>query len=115
VQRRWPSWRGKAVEPLARQSLEIACASGATPWPDVQEVGANRIYFLGSIKWLGTPFDRHDLADLLRGAAEVPGFTLGTSGLAIVSLSGTAPGVRPGQVDLEWGPDDIVSAWQSAT
>ena len=87
--------------------------------PEIDLVGADRapvasrIYYLGSIKWLGTPFDQHDLADLRRGAAEVPGFTAGLSGLVIVSLSGTGGSVRPGQVDLEWGPGDVVAAWPS--
>jgi uncharacterized protein len=135
VQRRWPAWRGKAVEPLVRQALETAAASGATPWPEAEAVGAwwnrqfdpeidlvgadrapvaSRIYYLGSVKWLGTPFDHHDLADLRRGAAEVPGFTAGLSGLVIVSLSGTGGSVRTGQVDLKWGPGDVVAAWASA-
>ena len=118
-----------------RLALELACVVGATPWPQVEAVGgwwnrkfdpevdvvgadrapiADRIYFAGSIKWLGTPFDQHDLAELMRGSAEVPGFTFGDTGVAVVSLSGIAPTVDPGRVDLRWGPDDVVSAWQSA-
>lgn len=133
VRRRWPAWRGRAVEPLVRQSLELAAAAGDLPWPEVETVGgwwnrrfdpevdlvgadrapvARRLRFAGSIKWLATPFDDHDLSELLRGAAQVPGFTPGSTGLAIVSLSGTAPSLRLDNVDLVWGADDLVSAWQ---
>lgn len=133
VQRRWAAWRGKAVEPLVRQSLDLAAASGDLPWPEVEYVGgwwnrrfdpeidlvgadraptARKLLFAGSIKWLGSPFDGHDLAALARGAVGVPGFIPGRTGLAIVSLSGTAAGLDLDAVDLVWGPSDIVSAWQ---
>ena len=39
IQRRWHSWRGRAVEPLVREGLELAAASGALPWPDAAVVG----------------------------------------------------------------------------
>ncbi|MDN5751507.1 MAG: AAA family ATPase, partial [Pseudonocardia sp.] len=39
IQRRWTSWRGRAGEPLGRQSLELACSDGALPFPDVRVVG----------------------------------------------------------------------------
>ncbi|MGH3767489.1 MAG: ATP-binding protein [Pseudonocardiaceae bacterium] len=134
VRRRWTAWRGRAVEPLVRQALELAAAAGELPWPEHDAVGAwwnrqfdpeidlvgadrrpvaQRILFAGSIKWLATPFDSHDLADLARGAARVPGFESGSSGLAVVSLSGATPGLEPDLVDLVWGPGDIVSAWGS--
>ncbi|MGH3751919.1 MAG: AAA family ATPase [Pseudonocardiaceae bacterium] len=134
VRRRWAAWRGRAVEPLVRQALELAAAAGELPWPDLDAVGgwwnrqfnpeidlvgadrpqvAQRILFAGSIKWLATPFDGHDLADLVRGAAQVPGFAADTTGLAVVSLSGATPGMDPDLVDLVWGPGDVVSAWGS--
>ncbi|WP_416219469.1 ATP-binding protein [Frankia sp. Cas4] len=133
VQRRWPAWRGRAVEPLVRESLELASASGASPWPDVETVGgwwnrqfdpevdlvgadrspvAQRLYVVGSVKWLGTPFDDHDLAELMRSAVAVPGFTLGGTGFAVVSLSGTNPGMDLTKVDLVWGPGDVLAAWR---
>lgn len=132
LERRWRSWRGKAVEPLIRESLELACAAGMTPWPAAEAVGgwwnrqfdpevdlvgadrapvAGHVYFAGSIKWLGTPFDGHDLAELRRGAFTVPGFAPAT-GLAAVSLSGIAPGLAD-DLQLWWGPDDVVGAWQA--
>ena len=32
-QSRWGSWRGRAVEPLVRASLEQATITGTLPWP----------------------------------------------------------------------------------
>jgi uncharacterized protein len=131
VRRRWTSWRGRAVEPLIRDALELAALAGALPWPEVMAVGgwwnrrfdpeidlvgadrgpvAQRIDFVGSIKWLSSAFDQRDLAAVRHGATQVPGFGPET-GLAVVSLSGVT-GV---DADLVWGPSDVVSAWSSAT
>lgn len=136
VERRWSAWRGRAVEPLVRQSLELAAIDGALPWsqvesvgawwnrqfdPEVDLVGADRapvarnISFVGSVKWLSSPFDRHDLADLTRSAPQVPGFTLGDTGLVVVSLSGIAPDLNTKAAGLLWGPDEVISAWGRAT
>jgi uncharacterized protein len=133
VQRRWATWRGRAVEPLIRQSLELAATSGALPWPDAESVGgwwnrqfnpevdligadrapvARRLYFAGSIKSLGTAFDQHDLAQLRQSAVLVPGFIPGETGLAVVSLSGISPGLDREQIELRWGPEDVISAWR---
>jgi uncharacterized protein len=133
VQRRWTAWRGRAVEPLIREALELAALAGALPWPDTEAVGgwwnrrfdpeidlvgadrapvARHVHFAGSVKWLGTPFDGHDLAALRRGAADVPGFTDAGAGLAVVTLSGLGPGLGAQELDLVWGPDDVVAAWR---
>jgi uncharacterized protein len=74
--------------------------------------GARRLYFAGSIKWLTTPFDRHDLAELARGVTAVPGYVPGEVDLAIVSLSGLAPDLDLSLVRLAWGPADVLAAWQ---
>ncbi len=39
VQRRWSSWRGKAVEPLVGDSLERAAIDDRFPFPGVPAVG----------------------------------------------------------------------------
>jgi hypothetical protein len=131
LKRRWPAWRGMAVEPLIRESLELACAAGATPWtaeavggwwnrkfdPEVDLVGADRspvahhLYFVGSVKWLSTPFDRHDLVALMTDASAVPGYAAAETGLVLVSLSGSRD-TDAGLVRLQWGPADVVGAWQ---
>ncbi|MBT0772924.1 ATP-binding protein [Kineosporia sp. J2-2] len=128
---RWSSWRGRAVEPLVRASLEQATVTGSVPWPQTQTVGgwwnrqfnpeidlvgadrgpiATEIYFCGSLKWLGTPFDAHDLRKLQEGAAEVPGFSPSRSGLMVVSRSGAH--LPDGAVDVVWTPEDVVDAWR---
>jgi uncharacterized protein len=133
VQRRWTSWRGRAVEPLVRSALELACADGSLPFPDVGAVGgwwnrrfdpevdivgadrgpiARRIDFAGSVKWLATPFDRHDLAALARSAGAVPGYEAGRTASVVVSMSGAVAGLGPGAVDVLWTADDVVAAWR---
>jgi uncharacterized protein len=135
IARQWQSWRGRAVEPVVREALANAAAAGALPWPDVGIVGgwwnrrfdpevdlvgadhgpvANRIAFAGSIKWLDAPFDPHHLSDLRRGVVSIPGFRPGSSGLAIVTASGTTSRLDLHGVDLVWGPDDIVGAWAAS-
>ena len=37
VTRRWPSWRGRAVEPVIREALSLAVAD--LPWPEAAAVG----------------------------------------------------------------------------
>ncbi|MEU5307992.1 ATP-binding protein [Streptomyces sp. NPDC021562] len=134
VERRWAAWRGRAVEPLIRQSLELAAASEGFPWPDTAVVGgwwnrrfapeidlvgadrapvAGTVSFAGSVKWLGTPFDHHDLSALVQGAAEIPGFLSSGAGLAVVSLSGTTAAVAADRVGLVWGPAEVIAAWES--
>lgn len=134
VARRWSSWRGRAVEPLVREALGLAAAAGELPWPDVVEVGgwwnrqfdpevdlvgvdrgpvAKRVLFAGSVKWLATPFDGRDLSALVNGAAAVPGFESGASGLAVVSLSGATADLDRDGVGLWWGAPDVLAAWRS--
>lgn len=133
VERRWTSWRGRAVEPLIRESLELAAAAGTLPWPQVEAVGgwwnrrfdpevdlvgadkapvASKIYFVGSVKWLTDAFDRRDLHALRRTAAEVPGYVESETGLAVVSLSGATDGLDLSANDAMWGPADVVDAWR---
>lgn len=132
--RRWTTWRGRAVEPLVREALELAALSDALPWSDVRAVGgwwnrrfdpevdlvgadrspvASHVHFAGSIKWLNTRFDRHDLVDLVRQADQVPGLDRDRSGLVIVSLSGLDESVAADSVDLVWRASDVIDAWRT--
>ncbi|MDT0341516.1 AAA family ATPase [Streptomyces litchfieldiae] len=134
VRRRWATWRGRAVEPLVRESLEIAAVAGALPWPEVETVGgwwnrrfspeidlvgadrspvARQLFFVGSVKWLASPFDHHDLAALRRDAIAVPGFVPGSTGLAVATLSGTDDRVADADLDLVWGSGEIIGAWRA--
>ncbi|MEV4637175.1 ATP-binding protein [Actinoplanes sp. NPDC049548] len=128
---RWTRWRGRAVEPLIRTSLEQATVTGILPWPQAQVVGgwwnrqfdpeidlvgadrapvASQIHFCGSVKWLGTPFDTRDLHQLQEGARRIPGFADSHTGLIVVSRSGAD--LPADAVDAVWGPGDVVAAWQ---
>ncbi|GAA3749770.1 AAA family ATPase [Salinactinospora qingdaonensis] len=133
IRRRWDSWRGRAVEPLVREALALAALAGDLPWEDVEAVGgwwnrkfdpevdvvggdhapvARHIRFTGSIKWLESAFDHHDLSRLDRSLAQVPGVDPDRTGRVVVSRSGLAPGLGLGSDDLVWGPEDVVAAWR---
>ncbi|MFD5112164.1 hypothetical protein ACFWNG_07620 [Streptomyces sp. NPDC058391] len=117
---------------MIRESLELAAAAGDFPWPETEVVGgwwnrrfspeidliggdrapvARTLFFAGSVKWLGRPFDHHDLAALEQGAAQMPGFAPDTGGLVVATLSGTTGITGTDRVDLVWGPRDVVAAW----
>lgn len=126
IERSWSAWRGRAVEPLVRESLERSLPDDRWPdtevvggwWnrqnnPEIDLVGADRapvaraVHFLGSIKWLERRFDRSALDQLVRDRAAVPGTDEGTP-LVAVSRAGFAPDLP---LALAWGPDDLVRAW----
>lgn len=133
IRRQWDAWRGKAVEPVVRQSLEMAALDGVLPWRDVEAVGgwwnrrfdpevdlvgadrapiAGAVSFVGSIKWLSSPFDGHDGSALRRSAPHVPGYVDGRTGLVVATRSGVAPGTDL-DVDVVWRPEDVLAAWQT--
>ena len=130
VQRRWQTWRGRAVEPVIREAL--GRAADAMIWPDAVAVGgwwnrsfdpeidivgadrspvATQVYYAGSVKWLNRPFDGRDLAELLRGAMSIPGYSPGVTGLVAVSAGGVATGTAD-QLALCWGPEEVAAAYE---
>ncbi|MEU5942385.1 DUF234 domain-containing protein [Micromonospora sp. NPDC047548] len=121
----WTSWRGRAIEPVVRESLRrlpaghlpdgTAVVGGywtRTNDPEIDLVGADRgpvarrITFVGSVKWLeNRPFDTHDLGRLLAHRARMPGADEHVEPV-VVSRGGTAvDGVRA----LSAG--DLLTAW----
>ncbi|MGH3265502.1 MAG: DUF234 domain-containing protein, partial [Trebonia sp.] len=128
IERAWPSFRGRAVEPIVRESLLRLTPDTDWPrtgavgswWnrqnnPEVDLVGADRspltkrIDFVGSIKWHeGKLFGTREYNQLARDAIEVPGVTHDTS-LVAVSRTGFADNVSPAAA---WGPEDLLRAWQ---
>jgi AAA+ ATPase superfamily predicted ATPase len=127
IERAWPSWRGRAVEPVVRQSLlrllpdtrwaETGALGG---WwnrdnkPEIDLVGtdrspvASRIDFTGSVKWYDSkPFTRHDYDQLARDVTAIPGATPDTP-LVAVSRTGFADNLP---LAATWGPDDLIRAW----
>lgn len=85
--------------------------------PEIDLIGADQspiarhILFTGSIKWLITPFDRHDLAAHHAAATQVPGYEYGSTGTAVASLSGTDLPAEHA-VNVTWGPEQVVDAWK---
>ncbi|SEU33360.1 ATP-binding protein [Nonomuraea wenchangensis] len=127
IGRSWTSWRGRAVEPVIRETLARALPDD--DWPGTEEVGgwwnrqnnpevdlvgadrgpvASEVHFVGSIKWLeNRPFDRHDHEELVRSKPFVPG-TGDRTPLVAVSRAGAEPGLP---LDRVWSPEDLVAAW----
>ncbi|MGO4616908.1 ATP-binding protein [Nocardia sp. 2YAB30] len=127
IERSWTAWRGRAIEPLVRESLLRLLPNDRWPeteavggwWnrqnnPEIDLIGADRepiasaIQFVGSIKWLeDRPFDRHDYDALARSLLTVPGADHKTP-LVAVSRSGVAKRLP---LAMHWGPEDLVRAW----
>lgn len=129
IQRSWPSWRGRAVKPVIRESLARRIPDGLFPeaievggwWnrrnnPEVDLIGADtepvarRVSFVGSVKWRDeTPFGARDLAELAASAQQVPG----TEGAALVAVSRRPPtDAAAGGLAAHWGPEDVIAAWR---
>lgn len=127
----WSAWRGRAVEPLIRESLARLHIEDA-PWEpkDAAEIGsfwtrsndvevdlvaadrspvANQIGFVGSIKWYESkPFCAQDFKQLARSATRIPGVDAATPLVAVSRVP----------VEDELGaqriftPDDLMKAWR---
>jgi hypothetical protein len=126
IKRGWTAWRGRAIEPLVRESLmRLLPSQGIAAAPaiggywtrsndvEVDIVGADRepvakeLLFLGSIKWLeNTPFDAHDLVALQRHSDRV---TAEPIPLLAVSRSGCSTDY----VDAVFGPTELLQPWRS--
>lgn len=122
----WTSWRGRAVEPLVRESLarlgpeQLGGAGGVVGgyWTRSNDVEvdlvvadrapvAEEVTAVGSVKWLERePFGARDLASLLRHRDRVPGASVDTP-LLVVSRSGCdVSGVTA------IGPEQLLDAWR---
>jgi uncharacterized protein len=124
IKRSWTSWRGRAVEPLAREALTSLLPAQGIPaaqviggyWTrsndvEIDIVGADRepvarqLHFLGSVKWLETgQFDEHDLVALQRHRDRV---TADPIPLIAVSRSGASTT----HADAVFTPVDLITAW----
>jgi AAA+ ATPase superfamily predicted ATPase len=125
----WESYRGRAIEPLVRESVEQLLPDPRFGdarhvggyWTrsndvEVDLVGApdrstpKRVAFVGSIKWRErAPFGRQDLLDLATQRARVPGVDDRTLLIAVTRSGAVAEGI-----DVALGPDDLLRAWQPA-
>ena len=125
VKASWPSWRGGAIEPVIREALRRISDQlpGDTQviggyWtrindPEIDLVGADRepvaqrISFIGSIKWRDQhPFDERDLASLIAHRSKMPGADGSTPLLAVAR--------GPVIVDSAegFGPERLIGAWR---
>ncbi|MCK2252932.1 MULTISPECIES: ATP-binding protein [unclassified Crossiella] len=121
----WTSWRGRAVEPVLRESLwrliDVRLPEGTNAiggyWtrtndPEIDLIGADRspiakkITLVGSIKWReDKPFDHRDLARLIVHRAQLPGADEDTPLFAVARSGCTAEGVT------HLTPEDLLTAW----
>lgn len=129
----WPSWVGRAVEPLVRDALgrllpddispDVAAVGGWWPRthrPELDLIGADRspvadrVLFVGSTKWhQRRPFGVDDLAALTRDAIAVPGAD-GATPLVAVSRTGFASGLDgAGGLSRRWDAEDLLDAWRT--
>jgi hypothetical protein len=128
VRRSWATWRGRAVEPLIRESLARLLPDDRLPlaeaiggyWTrtndvEIDLVGGDRtpvakqLRFVGSIKWLDqATFDAHDLYALQRHR-----FVLTEEPVPLVAVSRS--GVSCGGLDAVYGPEEILAAWSASS
>jgi uncharacterized protein len=125
VRTRWTTWRGRAIEPVVRETLwrladtrlpagtdSIGSYWTRTNDPQIDVVGgdrspvAKRITAVGSIKWHDeAPFDAHDLARLAQHRDRLPGTTPDTPLLAVSRTGSTVDGLTV------LGPTELITAW----
>lgn len=126
IRRSWTAWRGRAVEPVLRESL-LRMREGGVPeetgavggyWtrtndPEIDIVAADRgpiakrITAVGSIKWLeNRGFDGRDLARLIIHRSQLPGADEDTPLLAVSRSGVEVAGVRA------VGPEELLNAWR---
>ena len=126
IQASWTSWRGRAIEPVIRESVSRlpsdmrAGTEGVvggywtrTNNPEIDLVIADQapiaqhIQAVGSIKWLAQqPFDDRDFATLVTHRAQLPGATTATPLLAVSRSGCTVKGL------LTLGPEELLDAWR---
>ncbi|WP_282699446.1 DUF234 domain-containing protein [Streptomyces sp. CC219B] len=128
IERSWTTWRGRAIEPVVRESLLRLLPNDE--WPDTEAVGgwwnrqnnpeldlvgtdrepvAGAVHFVGSIKWLESqPFGRREYDTLVRDTLAVPGTGPDTP-LVAVSRAGVVEGLP---LAAHWGPEELVGAWR---
>jgi AAA+ ATPase superfamily predicted ATPase len=122
----YPSWRGRAVEPVVRDALErllpderwpaVSAVGGWWPRnniPEIDLVGADRprsadtVSLVGTVKWRQrSPVTAAEVAALARDAAAVPGVDVGTALVAVCPAGSRADGLA--QV---WDSADLLRAW----
>ena len=125
----WYAYRGKAVEPLVRESIFRMLPNER--FGDAQYVGGywtrkgdvevdlvgveekvrpRRVAFVGSIKWRErTPFDGRDLGRIAAQRNEVPGTDEDTE---LIGVSREGFDKRGRGLDTALVPEDLLEAWK---
>ena len=123
----YPTWRGRAIEPVVRDALERLLPDGRWPlvravggwWPrsnvpEIDLVGADarpadQYAFVGTIKWRpDSKITTAELTQLAMGATKIPDIGANTP-LVAVCPAGAVADDRLAQV---WTADDLLQAWQ---
>jgi AAA+ ATPase superfamily predicted ATPase len=122
---RWTAWRGRAIEPIVRESLwrladdHLPAGSDVvgsywtrTNDPEIDFVAADRapvatrITAVGAIKWHDeAPFDVRDLARLSQHRDRLPGATSDTPMIAISRTGSSVTGLPV------FTPTELINAW----
>jgi hypothetical protein len=127
-EQRWPAYRGRAIELLVREGLELMLPD-AGRFREARHVGAywnrsgtievdlvggderpvaKRIGFVGSVKWRQEqPFGRSDALDLAGRRRDVPGAD--DALLVGVSAQGFDDAAT---LDVRLGPEELLAAWR---
>lgn len=125
IAEQWSDYRGRAVEPLVRASVErlfpderfgparhVGSYWTRTGDVEVDLVGGREphapspVAFVGSIKWRErSPFDRRDLAGLAAARPRVPG----AENALMVGVS--RAGFTTEDLDVVLGPEELLAAW----
>jgi uncharacterized protein len=127
IVRQWPDYRGRAIEPIVRESVarllpidEVDAHTVAGYWTrdgrtEVDLVGVDgngskrRVSFVGSIKWRQRrPFSGMDASALAAQLPMVPGVDDRTK---LVGVSSSGFDVR--DVPITLGPAELLQAWSS--
>lgn len=122
----YDSWRGRAIEPIVRASLERLLPD--PQWPNVRHVGgwwprsntpevdlvgvdrspASSVSFVGTIKWHKRgSISKREIDTLAAEATAVPGATVATPLVAVCP----AGRVRDGRIAQSWTANDLLRAW----
>ncbi len=123
----WATWRGKAIEPVVRESLARLSGMGSIPaatavggyWtrsntPEIDIVAGDRepvarsISYAGTIKWHDSaPLSQSEVNRLVADVSKIPGCTESTP-LVAVSRSG-----HTANSAINIGPDQLLDAWKA--
>lgn len=122
----WAEYRGKAVEPIVRASIErllpderfgparqVGSYWTRTGDLEVDLIGGDSsdpptpVSFVGTVKWRErSPLGKADLADLVAARSRVPG----ADNALLIGVSRS--GFRTEDLDLALGPDELLAAWR---